>query len=73
MSLEKVIFNNLINNEDYGRKVIPFLKKEYFQARERLKRSRSVPIDLHELGNESDDERESPKVMRSKFPNLNNE
>ena len=33
MSLEKVIFNNLINNEDYGRKVIPFLKKEYFQAR----------------------------------------
>ena len=33
MSLEKVIFNNLINNEDYGRKVIPFLKKEYFQVR----------------------------------------
>lgn len=28
--LEKVIFNNLINNEDYGRKVIPFLKKDYF-------------------------------------------
>ena len=30
MSLESVIFNNLINNEDYGRKVIPFLKTEYF-------------------------------------------
>lgn len=28
---EKVIFNNLIFNEEYGRKVIPFLKNEYFQ------------------------------------------
>ena len=33
MSLEKVIFNNLINNEEYGRKVIPFLKTEYFQGK----------------------------------------
>jgi replicative DNA helicase len=33
MSIEQVIFNNLINNEDYGRKVIPFLKKEYFQVK----------------------------------------
>jgi archaellum biogenesis ATPase FlaH len=33
MSLENVIFNNLINNEDYGRKVIPFLKSEYFQSK----------------------------------------
>lgn len=30
MSLEKAIFNNLLNNEQYGRKVIPFLKSEYF-------------------------------------------
>lgn len=30
MSLESVIFNNLINNEEYSRKVIPFLKTEYF-------------------------------------------
>lgn len=28
---EKLIFNNLIFNEEYGRKVIPFLKIEYFQ------------------------------------------
>lgn len=27
---EKTIFGNLINREDYGRKVIPFLKSEYF-------------------------------------------
>lgn len=30
MSFEPVIFNNLIFNEDYARKVIPFLKDEYF-------------------------------------------
>jgi replicative DNA helicase len=30
MSIEKVIFNNLIHNEEYSRKVIPFLKEEYF-------------------------------------------
>lgn len=30
MSFEKVIFANLIYNEEYGRKVVPFLKKEYF-------------------------------------------
>lgn len=32
MSLEKAIFNNLLNNETYGRKVIPFLKTEYFHG-----------------------------------------
>jgi KaiC/GvpD/RAD55 family RecA-like ATPase len=31
MEFEKVVFGNLINREDYGRKVIPFLKGEYFQ------------------------------------------
>ena len=30
MAFEKTIFGNLINREDYGRKVIPFLKSEYF-------------------------------------------
>lgn len=28
---EQVIFGNLVFREDYGRKVIPFLKKDYFQ------------------------------------------
>ena len=30
MSIERVIFDNLIFNKTYGRKVIPFLKEEYF-------------------------------------------
>jgi len=30
MKIENVIFGNLINNEEYARKVIPFLKSEYF-------------------------------------------
>ena len=33
MNVEKTIFNNLLNNEDYGRKVIPFLKSDYFHDR----------------------------------------
>ena len=31
MAFERVIFGNLINREEYGRKVIPFLKTDYFQ------------------------------------------
>lgn len=30
MAIEQIIFNNLVYNEDYARKVIPFLKEEYF-------------------------------------------
>lgn len=30
MKIENVIFGNLVTNEDYARKVIPFLKGEYF-------------------------------------------
>jgi replicative DNA helicase len=32
MSIEKVILSNLVENEEYSRKVIPFLKPEYFQS-----------------------------------------
>lgn len=28
--LEQIIFSNLVNNENYARKVLPFLKEEYF-------------------------------------------
>lgn len=31
MSIENLIFTNIINNEDYMRKVIPFLKSDYFK------------------------------------------
>lgn len=34
MNIEKAIFNNLLNNETYGRKVVPFLKSEYFHNRD---------------------------------------
>lgn len=30
MKIENIIFGNLINNDEYARKVIPFLKSEYF-------------------------------------------
>ena len=30
MTIERIIFNSLVFNEEYGRKVIPFLKEEYF-------------------------------------------
>jgi hypothetical protein len=48
----------------------PVIKKEYLEAR--LKRRRSVIMNLNELGNlsDADDERESPKVIRLKFPSL---
>ena len=32
-TIEKIILSNLINDEDYSRKVLPFLKSEYFQSR----------------------------------------
>ncbi len=32
MSIEKLILSNLIENEEYSRKVIPFIKTEYFQS-----------------------------------------
>lgn len=31
--IEQTIFSNLVYNEEYARKVIPFLRKEYFQSR----------------------------------------
>lgn len=33
MNLEKAIFNNLLNNETYARKTIPFLSPDYFHNR----------------------------------------
>ena len=33
-SIEKTALSNLITNEDYARKVIPFLKGDYFKVKE---------------------------------------
>ncbi len=30
MNIERVVFNNLVNNEEFARKTLPFLKGEYF-------------------------------------------
>lgn len=32
MSIEKIILSNLVYNNDYARKVIPFIKNDYFQT-----------------------------------------
>jgi len=45
----------------------PSIKKEYFEA---IKRRRSVSSNLSDLGNQADDENESPKVIRLKFSKL---
>jgi len=35
-NIQTTILRNLINNEDFTRKVIPFLKKEYFESNHRI-------------------------------------
>lgn len=49
----------------------PSIKKEYHEAR--LKRRRSVLLNLNELGNLSDDESNSPKIIRLNFSPLIND
>lgn len=36
MTIEKTILANLVHNETYARKVIPFIKKEYFSSSESI-------------------------------------
>ena len=33
MNIERVVFNNLVNHEEFARKTLPFLKTEYFHNR----------------------------------------
>lgn len=33
MNVERVVFNNLVNNEEFARKTLPFLRGEYFHNR----------------------------------------
>ena len=35
-NIQQTILRNLLSNEDYLRKVIPFLKKEYFEAEHKV-------------------------------------
>ena len=34
MAIENAIFGNLVYNEEYARKCIPFLKEEYFSSQD---------------------------------------
>jgi replicative DNA helicase len=84
MSLEKAIFNNLLNNETYGRKVIPFLNVEYFQDRndkvifELIERyvtsynafptKEALIVDLSNLDKISDDQFKECKELISEIP-----
>ena len=72
MRIEHIIFGNLIENEDYARKVIPFLKEEYFTDTVDRKifsiiheyvgkynnfpTKSAVEIDLNDVGGLSDDQ-----------------
>ena len=44
MNLEVTILSNLVYNEKYMRKVLPFIKSEYFQARE----YKIIFLEIHE-------------------------
>ena len=49
MAIEQIIFSNLVTNEEYGRKVIPFLKEESAELADALKGGRWHEIE-DELG-----------------------
>ena len=50
MSLELTILSNLINSEKYIRKVLPFLKMDYFQERSH----KIIFLEIHEYVNQYD-------------------
>jgi len=81
MRIEHIIFGNLIENEEYGRKVIPFLKEEYFTdivdrkifsiIHEYVGKYNNFPtksaieIDLNDVGGLSDDQFKTAKEVVS--------
>lgn len=82
--IENTILSNLISNEDYGRKTIPYLRPEYFADNEQrtifnlideyVKKYNKFPnkealsVDLHELDNLTDHQFAS---IQSKIDGLN--
>ena len=85
MNLEHVIFNNLLNNESYARKTIPFLKSEYFHNRNdkvvfelidsyvgkynAFPTKEAMLVDLNNLDNISDDQFNECKELVDSIPN----
>lgn len=86
MNLNEVIFANLIHNEEYARKSVPFIKAAYFQSRtdriifstieDFVQRYNKIPskeallIEVDQLGDVTDEE---VKTIRSVVNNLNND
>lgn len=85
MNLEHVIFNNLLNNESYARKTIPFLKSEYFHNRNdkavfdlidnyvgkynAFPTKEAMLVDLNNLDNISEDQFKECKDLIDGIPN----
>ena len=85
MNLEHVIFNNLLNNESYARKTIPFLKSDYFHNRNdkvvfelidsyvgkynAFPTKEAMLVDLNNLDNISDDQFKECKELVDSIPN----
>ena len=71
MTIESIVLTNLIYNEDYSRKVLPYLKEEYFSSQSEkviyslinnyinkynaLPSKEALTIDLSNLSNVSED------------------
>ena len=85
MNLEKAIFNNLLNNETYARKTIPFLKPDYFHNRNDkvvfelidsyIAKYNATPtkeallVDLNNCDNISEDQYKECKELVEEIPN----
>jgi replicative DNA helicase len=85
MNLERAIFNNLLNNETYARKTIPFLKSDYFHNRNEkvvfelidfyIAKYNATPtkeamlVDLNNRDNISEDQFKDCKEIIEEIPN----
>lgn len=84
MNIERVIFNNLLNNENYARKTIPFLKSEYFHNRtdrivfelvdkyvgkyNAFPTKEAMLVDLNNLDDVSEDQFKDCKIVIEEIP-----
>jgi replicative DNA helicase len=84
MNIERVVFNNLVNHEEFARKTLPFLKTEYFHNRtdkvifelieEYVKQYNRVPskeallVDLTNIDTITDDQFQECKEVIDEIP-----
>jgi len=67
MAIEEVIFSHLLYNEEYCRKVMPFLKTEYFQSR-----TNKIIFELFENYVKTYHKVPTKEVIISNIENINN-